>query len=397
MSTFTHDPDALGANVLSVALIGPAENRRQAVASALAGSQASVTREFPSYPSLDDVPRLLEREYDVIIVELDSSPEQALDLVEHICGNSSVTVMVYSARSDSELLVRCMRAGAREFLTQPIAPSTIAEALVRASVRRPAARPAKKTGGKLFVFTGAKGGSGVTTVASNFAVSLAQESGQSTLLIDLGLPLGDAALDLGITAQFSTANALENFSRLDSNFLSKLLTKHSSGLSVLAAPDRYTPIQASGEAVERLLDTSRQDFDYVVVDAGSNIGLTSRALFAGATTVYLVAQVSISELRNSNRLVSEFFAPNRTKPEIVLNRFNPRSLGIDEENITKALTLPASWKIPSDYPAVRQAQNTATPLALEDSPISRVIRQMARAACGLSAIQDKRKRFSLFG
>lgn len=397
MSTFTHDPDALGANVLSVALIGPAENRRQAVASALAGSQASVTREFPSYPSLDDVLRLLEREYDVIIVELDSSPEQALDLVEHICGNSSVTVMVYSARSDSELLVRCMRAGAREFLTQPIAPSTIAEALVRASVRRPAARPAKKTGGKILVFTGAKGGSGVTTVASNFAVSLAQESGQSTLLIDLGLPLGDAALDLGITAQFSTANALENFSRLDSNFLSKLLTKHSSGLSVLAAPDRYTPIQASSEAVERLLATSRQDFDYVVVDAGSNIGLTSRALFAGATTVYLVAQVSISELRNSNRLVSEFFAPNGTKPEIVLNRFNPRSLGIDEDNITKALTLPASWKIPSDYPAVRQAQNTATPLALEDSPISRVIRQMARAACGLSAIQDKRKRFSLFG
>ncbi len=50
MSTFTHDPDALGANVLSVALIGPQEQRRKAVASALAGSQASVTREFSSYP-----------------------------------------------------------------------------------------------------------------------------------------------------------------------------------------------------------------------------------------------------------------------------------------------------------------------------------------------------------
>ena len=208
MSTFTHDPDALGAKVLSVALIGPEEQRRRAVASALAGSQASVTKEFPSYPELDDVPRLLEAGYDVIIVELDSNPEQALDLVEHICGNSSVTVMVYSAQTDPELLVRCMRAGAREFLTQPIAPGTIAEALVRASVRRPAGRPAKKAGGKLFVFIGAKGGSGVTTIASNFAVSLAQESGQSTVLIDLDLPLGDAALDLGINAQFSTANAL---------------------------------------------------------------------------------------------------------------------------------------------------------------------------------------------
>jgi pilus assembly protein CpaE len=397
MTTFTQDPDALGANVLSVALIGPAEQRRKAMAGALAGSQASVTREFPSYPSLDDVPRLLETGFDVIIVELDSNPEQALDLVEHICGNSSATVMVYSARFDSELLVRCMRAGAREFLTQPIAPGTIAEALVRASVRRPAARPAKKVGGKLLVFTGAKGGSGVTTIASNFAVSLAQESGQNTLLIDLGLPLGDAALDLGITAQFSTANAIENFSRLDSNFLAKLLIKHSSGLSVLAAPDRYTPIQASDVAIEKLLTLARQDFDYVVVDAGSSLGTTSKALFEGAAIVYLVTQVSISELRNSNRLISEFFAPNGSKPEIVLNRFNPRSVGIDEANITKALTMPVSWKIPSDYPAARQAQNTATPLALEDSPISRIIRQMARAACGLTPTQDKRKRFSLFG
>ena len=304
MSTFTHDPDALGANVLSVALIGPAEQCRKAMANALAGTQASVTREFSSYPSLDDVPRLLEAGYDVVIVELDSNPEQALDLVEQICGHSSPTVMVYSARSDSELLVRCMRAGAREFLTQPIAPNTIAEALVRASVRRPAGRPSKKVVGKLFVFTGAKGGSGVTTIASNFAVALAQESGQNTLLIDLGLPLGDAALDLGITAQFSTANALQNFSRLDSNFLAKLLTKHSSGLSVLAAPDKYTPMLATDEAIEKLLALGRQDFDYVVVDAGSSLGATSKALFDGAATVYLVTQVSISELRNSNRLIS---------------------------------------------------------------------------------------------
>jgi pilus assembly protein CpaE len=397
MSTFTHDPDALGANVLSIALIGPEEQRRQAVADALAGPQANATREFSSYPGLDDVPRLLEADYDIVIVELDSNPEHALDLVEHICGNSSATVMVYSAHGDSELLVRCMRAGAREFLTQPISPSTIAEALVRASVRRPAARPSKKAAGKLLVFAGAKGGSGVTTVATNFAVAVAQESGRSTVLVDLDLPLGDAALDLGITAQYSTANALQDSHRLDSNFLSKLLTKHSSGVSVLAAPDKYSTIHASDEAVSRLLTVTRQDFDYVVLDAGSGLGPTSRALFEEASTVYLVTQINISELRNSNRLISEFFQSNRAKLEIVLNRFTPRSLGIDEENITKALTMPAQWKIPSDYPAARQAQNTATPLALEDSPISRVIRQMARSACGLPANPDKRKRFTLFG
>src|SRR5271168_4858316 len=132
--------DTLGTHTLSVALIGPEGRRRHAVASALAEAQASVTREFPTYPDLDDVPRLLEAQYDVIFIELDSNPEHALELVENICGSSSITVIVYSAKVDSELLVRCMRAGAREFLTDPIALSTIEEAMVRASVRRPTTR-----------------------------------------------------------------------------------------------------------------------------------------------------------------------------------------------------------------------------------------------------------------
>src|SRR5438067_127572 len=131
MATSTRDTDVLGNKVLSVALIGAEEHRRSAIAKALEGAQTVVTKEFSSYPDLDDVPQLLEAEFDVIIVELDSKPEHALDLVEDICGNSSTTVMVYSAHSDSEMLVRCMRAGAREFLIEPITMSTMAEALVR--------------------------------------------------------------------------------------------------------------------------------------------------------------------------------------------------------------------------------------------------------------------------
>jgi pilus assembly protein CpaE len=397
MSTFTHGPDSLDVHVMSVALIGPEEQRREAVARALAGSQANVTREFTSYPELDDLPQLLENDYDVIIVDLDSDPEHALDLVEHICGNNSATVMVYSASADSELLVRCMRAGAREFLSQPIASNTIAEALVRASVRRPTVRTPKKAPGKLIVFAGAKGGSGVSTIASNFAILLAQESHQNTLLLDLDLPLGAAALDLGITTQFSTANALQNISRLDSTFLSKLLTKHSSGLSVLSAPDKYTPVSAPDEAISKLLTVARLDFDYVVIDAGSSMGSTYKTMLEGAAIVYLVTQVSISELRNSNRMISEFFTLQTPKLEIVLNRFTPNTLGIDDESITKALTRPATWKVPSDYGTVQRAQNTATPLALGESSIAGVLRQMARTACGLPAVTEKKRRFNLFG
>jgi len=397
MPTPTQDPDALGANVLTIALIGPDQQRRGAVAIALAGLQAGLTREFSSYPDLDEVPKLMEDNYDVMIVDLDSNPEYALDLIETICSAGTPTVMVYSGQTDSELLVRCMRAGAREFLTQPFSAGTIAEAMVRASVRRPAAKTVKKTAGRLFVFLGAKGGSGVTTLACNFAVSMAAESGQSTLLIDFHLPLGDAALDLGITAQYSTVNALQNSARLDSNFLSKLLTKHSSGLSVLAAPGKFTEIKSTNEDIDKLLAIARQDFDFVVVDAGTRLDIADSQLFDQAATIYLVTQVSIPELRNSNRLVSEFFNKTANKLEIVLNRYTPRSLGVDEEHITKALTRPATWRVPNDYATARRTQNTATPLSLEDSPISRVIRQMARTASGMPANPEKKKRFGLFG
>jgi Flp pilus assembly CpaE family ATPase len=389
-------PDSLGGDMLSIALIGPDEDRRKAAATALAGCQGGEIREFSSYPpSLDDVPKLLEQHYDVIIIDLDSHPEYALELVESICAKGAATVMVYSMKADSELLVHCMRAGAREFLTLPFSQSTMAEALVRASARRPATRAPKKASGRLLVFLGAKGGDGATTLACNFAVAIAKESGQSTLLIDLDLPLGDAGLNLGVVAEYSTINALQNSARLDSSFLSKLLVKHSSGVFVLAAPGKFPTYEASTDAIDRLVAIARQDFENVVVDMGSRLDLMGTSLFKDNSTVFLVIQAGIAGLRNANRLISQFFSTGIPRLEIILNRFEPRTVGVAEDQITKALTRPAQWKIPNDFDAVRRMQTSAIPLALEDSPISRLIRQMARTACGLPAIQEKKKGFSL--
>ena len=389
---------AVGASDLSIALIGPNENRRRIVANALAGSGSSTVREFPSYPSkTNDVPHMMEQNFDVYIIDLDGDQRYALELVEEISANPSVTVMVFSMNNDPNLLMSCMRAGAREFLSQPVALGPLNEALARASTRRPAARISNKPGGKVLVFLGVKGGSGVTTVACNFAVSLVQDCAQSTVLIDLDLPLGDAALNLGITPQFSTVDALQNYTRLDQNFLSKLLTKHSSGLFVLAAPGKFPQVEVSNEAMERLVAVARMAFDYVVVDAGSRFDLSGTTLVDQADTVYLVMQAGIPELRNSHRVISEYFKNGGSNLEIVLNRFMPRSGGVDEEHISKALTRPVQWKIPSDYVTVRRMQNEATPLAMEDSMIARAIQDMARTACGMPAKAEKKKGFSLFG
>ena len=80
----------------------------------------------------------------------------------------------------------------------------------------------------------------------------------------------------------------------------------------------------------------------------------------------------------------------------MLNRYTTRSLGFDEDHITKALTMSPHFRIPDDYAAAHRTQNTATAIALEDSPISRAIRQMAKAACGVRDESERKRRFGLF-
>ncbi len=382
--------------VMSVAIIDPDSQHRREVANALSEFQGTSVREYSSYPAdLDELPQMLEQRYDAVIIGLDNDPEYAYDLVESLCSANTTTVMVYSAQTQLELAVRFMRAGAREFLILPLLRADIAGALARVSIRRSANARGKRGARKLFVFLGVKGGCGVTTIASNFAVALAQESGQRTLLIDFGLPLGDAALNLGMVSQYSTTHALQDCNRLDANFFQSLLTKHSSGLSVLAAPGEFAPVNAPLDAIDKLLAVARQSFDYVVVDAGSRLDLRSTAIFDESACLYLIAQVGVTELRNANRMITQFFNSRGQKLQVVLNRYTPHALLFDEKQIAKALTRPALWKIPDDFAAAQRTVSSATPVVLQDSPLARAIRQMARTACGLPALAERKKGFFL--
>jgi len=398
----------LGFDNLSIAIVGPNDRQREEVTLALSRCGGNKVRAYSSYPpSLDYLPMLLEQQHDVLIIELDSDPEHALDLVEAIGANGSVTVIVYSVSTDPEMLMRCMRAGTREFLTLPFQPGVIEEFLVRAAARRRVVHPSdqktkkKKTGGRLLAFMGAKGGTGVTTLACGFAVALAQEARETTLLIDLDLPLGDAALNLGIISEYSTITALQAAERLDSSLLSGFLVKHDSGVSVLAAPGKLEEFHADSTAIDKLLTVARQEFDNVVVDLGSKFDMSVSGLFKEPCTVYLVTQAGIPELRNSNRLISKFFGLDGPKLEVVINRYEVRRLGVLDEHINKALTRPARWKVPNDYASVKRMQIDAAPLALADSPVSREIRRMARSVSGSPAPEvngspAKKKGFSFF-
>jgi pilus assembly protein CpaE len=398
MADFTRAPGNFGKGSLSVALIGPDEQRRKAMAEALSGRAGVVVQEYVAFPrDLEDLPKLLEEHYGVVVVDADSDPDFAVQLAESLSASGKTYVMAFSADPDVRLAIRFMRAGVREFFTLPLNKDEVAEALLRVSNRSAAPRESSRAPCKVFTFLGTKGGCGVTTIAANFAISLAQESERTTLLIDLGLPLGDAAINMGISPEFSIANALQDPTRLDSNFLNTLVARHSSGVGVLSAPSDFQSEEPNREFIDKLLGIARQDFEYIVVDLGSRVDLMDSALFSNDAVIYLITQVGISELRNANRMITRFFAKRDWGLQIVLNRYKPATLLFDDKNVERALTRPTQWKIPDDWASARRTQTTATPLALDDGQISLAIRQMARIACGLPADREEKKSlFSFF-
>ncbi|MGA2536890.1 MAG: AAA family ATPase [Terracidiphilus sp.] len=400
MSSFIQNPDLLHDGQLTIAIVSPDRQRRIAATGALAQCGNVGAREFSDYPSsLDEAMHQLEHGFDAILIDIDTDPEYALHLVEGLCIAASAIVMVFSAHAESELMLRSMRAGAREFFTLPFSTSVIAKALLWVAAHRHPAPVVKKADGRLLVFFGSKGGVGVTTLASNFAVALAEESGQSTLLIDLNLNLGDAALNLGIESQYSILDAFQDHSLLDTALLSKFIVQHSSGLFVLAAPAELPSDVATNVAIGCLMAVARQRFHYVVVDAGKKIDLQQMHLFEESYTAFLVTQVGIPELRNANRLVSQFAHDHSPALEIVINRHQPNFLGFTDEHLSKALTRPVGWKVPNDFKAVRQMQSSTIPIVSQDSPIARTIRQMARSVCGRtnSAATDSSRNLSKVG
>lgn len=122
MSTTLQGPatELTGPSGMSVAVIGPNTAHRKIVAKALGGSSARTVREFTDYPAkLSDVPRMVEQNYDVVMIDVDSDQSYALALIESIAELNKAMVVAYSKRNDPELLLSCMTAGAREFLPLP--------------------------------------------------------------------------------------------------------------------------------------------------------------------------------------------------------------------------------------------------------------------------------------
>src|SRR5262249_46092089 len=170
------------------------------------------------------------------------------------------------------------------------------DAIRRTAARREStqgARPAATT----LVFFGAKGGAGTTTIAVNCGVELARLGKKSTVIVDLKPGLGEVGLFLGVRPRFTLIDAIDNLHRLDREFLKELVTKHKSGLEILAGSDNFDrPGANDGGAIEELFRLLARQYEYILVDAGSQINSCSLTALYAADQMFLVSNPDLPSL-----------------------------------------------------------------------------------------------------
>ena len=205
--------------------------------------------------------------------------------------------------AEPDLILQAMRAGANEFFTWPPAEDTFHSAIRRTAARRETTQGAPPSATTL-VFFGAKGGAGTTTIAVNCGVELARLTKRSTVIVDLKPGLGEVALFLGVRPRYSIIDAIDNLHRLDREFLRELVLKHKSGLEILAGSDHFDrPGGPDAGAIEELLRLLGRQYEYILIDAGSQINACSVAALYAADQMFLIANPDVPSVRNAQRLL----------------------------------------------------------------------------------------------
>jgi pilus assembly protein CpaE len=301
---------------------------------------------------------------DFVLVDIRHDTTVGMAHIERVRGAApGAAVFAVANVAEPELILQAMRAGANEFFTWPPPQDTLEGAIRRTAARRDVhgARTSRT-----LVFFGAKGGAGTTTLAVNCGVELARLSKRPTVIIDLKRGLGEIGLFLGIRPRFTVIDAVDNLHRLDQEFLKELVTKHKSGLDILAGSELFErPGPADTSALEELFQVLARHYEYIVIDAGSDINPCAAAALYAADMMFLVANPDVPSVRNAQRLLERVrqIGACGERVRLLLNRA-AEPYPIPPKQIETALGHPIHHTFPSDYATVSNALNSGTPLAL---------------------------------
>ena len=340
---------------------------------------------------------------DVLILEIGDDPQREFTLIHNIQDSGVVReIFLTSPRLDPTLLLEALRAGAKEFFSQPLKKDEVKAALLKFKDRKEKTKfdGEKKKKGKIIDVVGSKGGVGNTTIAVNLATSLS-ESAKSPLvaLIDMNLLFGEIPIFLNIESGFNWGEVARNITRLDSTYLMSILYKHSSGVYVLPSPTGLDGVNvATPEIIEALLGVMRNVFDYIVIDGGQAIDDISLKILEMSETVFLVGILSLPCLTNVKRLLWIFQKlgyPSQDIIKIIINRHQDKKSVIPIKEAEEGVNQKIYWFVPNDYLTTMSAINQGKTLSAV-APNAEVSKNLRSLATQLTEKSQKEKVKGMF-
>jgi pilus assembly protein CpaE len=249
--------------------------------------------------------------------------------------------------------------------------------------------------GRIVTVFSPKGGTGKTVTSTNLASAFAKYEGKRTLLLDLDLQFGDAAIMLGLEPEKTIYDLVVAPGELDSEKLAGYITRHVSGLDILPAPLRPEDAELVTETkLSRLLEVARESYDVIVVDTSPFFHGPMLATLDRTDELLLVCGLDVPTLKNVRLALQtlELLAFPQNRIRVVLNRANTK-VGMKRSEVEGALEVKVRFEVPSDR-AVPIAVNRGNPAVLAESgsDFAKAVREMAKALQPAEAAKAQKKR-----
>ncbi|MEZ5398342.1 MAG: AAA family ATPase [Bryobacteraceae bacterium] len=325
-----------------------------------------------------------------LVLDLASNPEEGIRILERVKQAApNLYVIASNFHADGDAVLSAVRAGANDFLVQPLRRLEFKDAIGRfEKAPRQTAAPQSRLG-KVYSFLGVKGGVGATTLAVNFAAVLAQRK-QNVVLIDIDWTANGAAMQLGAQPQYTLVEVGENLARMDQQLFEGFVTRDSLGFFLVGPPDSLEHQGYFTEPMLReFLNFLVEKYDAIVIDAGRNVTaeLTMGAL-QSSTAVYLTVTQEFGAIRDAQRYIAYLMRMGFSQDQlrVVLNQYQKKgsSLVASLEQIQQTLNQSVFYGIPPS-PAVLAAINRGRPFVVDREAagdLDRVFRGFVDKATG---------------
>ncbi|TDC80843.1 AAA family ATPase [Actinomadura sp. 7K507] len=332
-----------------------------------------------------------DHDIDVVLIDENIGPVPAHDLVREIAmRRPNCAAVLLCTTVDESALTRALEAGARGVLSrQPSLEdlesrlSTAAE-WARGMSRWIGGGHVEAVGGRrgrLIALAGAKGGTGVTTLAVQLSLAAAAQRDRSVCLVDLDLQAGDIPSYLDLVHRRSIADLIDVAGEITGPMLADALFTHGDGPHVLLAP----PEAEHGEdvtslATRQILAALRSRYDIVIVDCGTFMTEASITAVELADRVALTVMPDLPCLRAAKRMVGLWSRLEARKSEdviAVLTR-QSRKNEIQPDFAARILGLALTkTTIPPAFRALEKAINNGSLSRVEDDGFRRAVLQVA--------------------